>query len=335
MANAATSDAWRWRTQHEQMNTDPLTGIDRRVLELTGPHPCSSHTVYADDGTRLHYKRFGRAEGKQTLVLLNGLGGTYRTWAAVFAPLLTTFTVVIPDYRGLFESGRPRDLASLGVERHARDLECVLEHAGVDRFILGGWSMGVQICLEAWRTLSDRVDALLLVSGVDGRVLSSALGFPLSDRLIPAAVRLLRDHGGPLTMALARAVQTGPVVEMARRLGLVGRNAGTTMEHAALLFSTEPEIYWRIAEHLQDHDASDVLGSITVPTLILHGDADVLTPVSRGRYFRTRISGSEMWVFHGCTHAVILEYPEKVTERLQDFVLRRLSASGTEASRRR
>jgi pimeloyl-ACP methyl ester carboxylesterase len=324
VASREGADAWRWKIQHEHMKTDPVSGVDKRVLSRVEPHPASSHTAYASDGTAIHYKRFGSPDAKRTLFLLNGLGGTYRTWCDVFVPLLGDFQVVVPDYRGLFESGRPPSLDSLRVVDHAKDALLVMDHAGVKEVVLAGWSMGVQVCLEVWRLASERVSALILVSGVDGRVMSSALGFPLSDRVIPAAVRLLRDYGGAVTATMARAVQTRAVVEMAQRLGLVGRNASSTMEHAALLFSTEPEIYWRIAENLQEHEATDMLATIDVPTLILHGDADVLTPVSRGRYFRTHIRDSEMWVFHGCTHAVILEYPERVSGRMRDFVERRL-----------
>ncbi len=325
MAAREGADTWRWRIQHEQMKTDPVTGVDKRVLSRLGEHEASSHTVRAPDGTAIHYKRFGDAGASRTLFLLNGLGGTYRTWCDVFVPLLDEFQVIVPDYRGLFESGRPRSLDTLRVVDHAQDALLVMDHAGVDDVVLAGWSMGVQVCLEVWRLARERVRALILVSGVDGRVLSSALGFPLSGRVIPAAVRFLRDYGGAVTATMARAVQTRPVTELAQRLGLVGRNASSTMEHAALLFSTEPEVFWRIAENLQEHEAGDTLATIDVPTLILHGDADVLTPVSRGRYFRTHIRESEMWVFHGCTHAVILEYPERVSNRIRDFIGRRLS----------
>jgi len=322
---ASDSDSWRWQVQHAHMRTDPLTGVDERVLSRLKGQPASSHTLYTRDGTRIHYKRFG--QGAKTLVFCNGLGGTYRTFADVFVPLLDEFTVLVADYRGLFESGRPSDMASLTVPQHANDLREVLDHAGVEDVILFGWSMGVQVCLESWRLFADRIRAMVFASGVDGRLLNSALSFPGSRRVIPTAVRWMRDHGGPVSAALARAVQAGPVIQAARTLGLIGRNADTTMEHAALLFSTEPDIYWRIVECLQEHDATEVLPDIEVPVLILHGDADVLTPVSHGRMFRTRIPRSEIWVFHGCTHAVILEYPERVREHTLEFLRRRLLTS--------
>lgn len=320
-------DDQRWRLQHELMRTDPVTGIDKHVLSLLAPDvPVSSHEVWTADGARLSYKRFGRAP--QTILFCNGLGGTYRTFAEVIARLLPTWQVLVFDYRGLFDSGEPPDRARLTLPDHARDLFTVLDDAGVGQARLFGWSMGVQVCLEAWRQQPARIQAMIFASGVDGRILDSVLDVPLASRLAPGFVRAMRDYGGLVTGALGRTVQLGPVKRMAQALHLVGRNADTTMEHAAMLLSSDPAVYWRIVENLQDHDAADVLPTINVPVLILHGDRDVLTPVRKGLDLRSRIPNSEIWVFDGCTHAVVLEYPERVARHTREFLMRRVGAPG-------
>lgn len=318
-----SSESWRWQLLRENTPTDVRTGIDRRVLEVLGEHHASSHSVFTPDGTRLSYKRFG--SGDRHIVFCNGLGGTYRTFADVFAVLLPEYTITIFDYRGLFESGEPSSLDTLTIEECARDVFTVMDHAEVERATLFGWSMGVQVSLEAFRQNRSRVDGLILASGVDGRLLDTVLDAPALRRVVPSVVRGLRNHGGAFMNALARTVQRQEVKRAARALRLVGRNADVTMEHAALLFSSDPQIYWGWVEALHEHDARDMLRSIDVPTLILHGDSDVLTPVRRGRSLRTEIRDSEIWVFAGCTHAVILEYPERVARHVREFYDRRIA----------
>lgn len=314
----------RWRLQRELMHTDPETGIDRRVLALLGGQRATSHRLTRPDGTSLSYKRFG--EAAHTVMFCNGLGGTYRTFADVIARLLPDVQVIVFDYRGMFESGRPPDDSPLDVATHAEDLFAVMDDAGVSQATVFGWSMGVQVALEAWRLDRSRIEGLVFASGVEGRLLESLLVIPGSPELTLRVLETVRDHGTPLTNLLARTCRTRAVKRLARGLRLVGRNADLTMEHAALLFSADPAIYCRIVEALHEHDGTEVLPTIDVPTLILHGDSDVITPVWKGRELRTRISDSEIWVFAGCTHAVILEFPERVARRVRAFLERRVIA---------
>lgn len=292
------------------------------MLAQLGDAPASSHTVTTPEGAVLSYKLFG--ESGPVVAFCNGLGGTYRTFAGVFAALVADYRIVVYDYRGLFESGRPADDDPLDVPTHARDLMTVLDAAGVSSATVFGWSMGVQVALEAYRRFPDRIDAMVLASGVPGRLLDSVAVVPGTSRVALAGARAMKASGTRLSTALARVVRTAPVSRVARALKLVGRNADVTMEHAALLLSSDPSVYWRIVEQLHAHDARDVLPTIAVPVLILHGDSDVLTPVRLGREMRMRIRGSEMHVFSGCTHAVVLEYPERVARHLRDFLARRV-----------
>jgi len=312
----------QWALQHGLMKADIVTGIDPRVLKRIAPHTGSSHHVHAPDGTRLAYKRFG--EGEHTLVFCNGLGGTYRTFSEVFAPLLSDYQIIVHDYRGLFESGASAVPGKLGVPTHADDVATVLDHAGVASATLFGWSMGVQVGLEVFRRHRSRLDALVLASGVDGRILDSVMDWPGLSIASRTFVSLMRTRGSRVSELLARSIQNRTIVSVARAMGLVGRNADVTMEHAALLFSADPETYWTLVQRMHEHDASDVPEQIDIPALILHGDADVLTPVRRGRELRARIRGAELWVFAGCTHAVILEYPQRVAVHVADFLRRRV-----------
>jgi pimeloyl-ACP methyl ester carboxylesterase len=312
----------RWRLQRELMQTDPDSGVDTRVLGLLRGHHASSHRVVTEDGTSISYKRFG--SGEHTVAFCNGLGGTYRTFAEVISRLLPNVQAIVFDYRGLFESGPPGDPEALGVDAHARDLFAVLDDAGVQKATVFGWSMGVQVALEAYRIAPERLDGLVFASGVEGKVLESVLVIPGSPELSLKLLSLIAERGGTATQLLARTCRTSAVKSIARRLGLVGRNADVTMEHAALMLSCDPNVYLRIIERLHQHDASDLLSQIAVPTLILHGDSDVITPVWKGRAMRAKVPDSEIWVFAGCTHGVILEFPERVSARVEDFLQRRV-----------
>ena len=317
----------RWALQHRFMEVDASTGIDPAVLAAVGSVPASTHVALADDGTTIVYMSIGE-EDRTPIAFCNGLGGTYRTFGEVFGGLVPEHRVLCHDYRGLFESGHPPPGHPLDVPTHARDLLRVLDHAGLESAVLFGWSMGVQVALEAYRQAPERVQAMVFASGVAGQLLSSVEVVPGASRLALAGVRLMQRTGGDVAAALSRIVRTRTAADLAHRLRLVGRNSEVTLEHASLLLSSDPAIYWRMVERLHEHDASEWLSTIDVPVLILHGDSDVLTPVRRGQEMLRAIPGAEMRVFTGCTHAVILEYPERVAKNVVDFLVRRLPVDG-------
>lgn len=315
----------RWALQHRLMDVDPDTGVDPAVLAAVGFAPASSHVAQAEDGTTIVYKSIGEPD-RPAIAFCNGLGGTYRTFGEVFGGLVHEYRVVCHDYRGLFESGHPPAGHPLDVETHAGDLLRVLDHAGLERAILFGWSMGVQVALEAYRQAPERIRAMVFASGVTGHLLNSIDVVPGASRLALAGVRLMQRTGGDVAAALSRVVRTRVISDLAHRLRLVGRNSEVTLEHASLLLSSDPAIYWRMVERLHDHDTTDWLATVDAPVLILHGDSDVLTPVRRGQEMLKSIPNAEMRVFTGCTHAVILEYPERVAKNVVEFLNRRLPA---------
>ena len=70
-------------------------------------------------------------------------------------------------------------------------------------------------------------------------------------------------------------------------------------------------------------DATDLLGEITCPTLLLCGREDAWSPPSRHAYMHERIAGSELVVVERCGHMCTLEQPEAVSAALAAWLRRR------------
>jgi len=141
----------------------------------------------------------------------------------------------------------------------------------------------------------------------------------------PAFSRWMQRHGGPVSAFAAATIRSAPLRAIARRLDLVGRNADITLEHAATLLRADSARYWSLALSLHSHDASSLLSEIDVPTLILHGDRDVLIPLAAARSMHATIAGAELRVLGDCTHAVVLEHPVQVASEVRGFLERRLA----------
>jgi len=82
----------------------------------------------------------------------------------------------------------------------------------------------------------------------------------------------------------------------------------------------DPELIGNLVGAYLDHDATDVLPTISVPTLILSGDRDQLTPVATAERMQRAIPGSELVVFPGHTHLVQVEQPHAVHAAIDAFL---------------
>lgn len=274
------------------------------------------------DGTEIAYQVAG--EGP-TILLCNGLGGSWMAWSHQIAYLAGRYRLISWDYRGLYASEAPRDLDALGVLESARDAEAVLDAEGAPRAALLGWSMGVQVALEVFRRRADGVAALALLNGVCGRPFETLPGGSVVSPLMPAFVRTLGSYPEFAEAFVRRAGDLPAVAGWLKRLGLLSKGLDEELfEELVRSFERlDMSVFLRTLELLGEHDASDVLSEIDVPTLVIAGERDFLTPRSSAEWMASRVPGAELTVVAGGTHYVAVEYPELINLRLEKFFCER------------
>lgn len=281
--------------------------------------PHETRQVTSFDGTRIAYHVAGR--GPRRWLIPPGLGTPLATWRYIAARFAHEFTLYIPDPRGMYASGRPPSRAAVAVPDHARDMRAIVEAEGLDDFVLGGWSLGVQISLEYYRQHPLGVRALVLINGAYERVLSTAFTMPGADAVLPQAVRALLALGPALT-PLVRAVMISSGPQLMRRLGLIAGN----VEGFSELYHAVRGLDWRcyLATLLaaNGHSAADMLPTVQVPTLITAGDKDQLTPVSIAERLHAEVRGSELVLIPGGTHYSLTEFPDLLNDTLARFFTR-------------
>ena len=90
----------------------------------------------------------------------------------------------------------------------------------------------------------------------------------------------------------------------------------------ALVHPTPLETIVKQMAAVSAFDAYDRLGGMTAPTLVIHGDADVLIPPANGRLLQERISGSEMVAIPGAGHMFWWEKPLEAARAITEFLSR-------------
>lgn len=286
--------------------------------------PFEGFDVAGRDGTRLRAYRAGR--GPHRWLLPPGLGTPVLAWKYLFEYFQDRMTIVTWDPRGCHGSDRPADLARLAVEDHVDDAFAVMEAVrwGGERFVTGGWSMGIEVGLEFYRRAPERVLALTLINGTFEHVLTTAMGVHNAERLLGGILRGMSRASlvfGPLSGAVLSASWAPGVI---RALRLVTANelffAEVVQDFAKLDFPT----YFEMILRMNEHSARGILATVAVPTLITAGTADKMTPLSVSRFMHSQIPGSELFLIPDGTHYTTIEYPEIVNLKLEQFFRRRV-----------
>ncbi|EQB15251.1 MAG: alpha/beta hydrolase [Novosphingobium lindaniclasticum] len=175
------------------------------------------------------------------------------------------------------------------------------------RFSLAGLSMGGYVALEIMRRAPERVSRLALINS------SARSDTPERTRQRQAGIESLRrgkfvgiTHR--LLGDLVHAAHTvGPVAdEMRAMASRVGGEAFIRQQQAIM---TRP-------------DSLAGLDSIDVPTMIVVGEGDRITPPDHAREIHERIAGSSFHLIGACGHMAALEHPEQVNFLLRNWLLR-------------
>jgi pimeloyl-ACP methyl ester carboxylesterase len=217
--------------------------------------------------------------------------------------------VIAPQLRGM--DGGSTDHPATSMDDHAADVIDLLDALHVEEAVVGGLSMGGYVTFAIQRHAPRYIRALVLADtrpqadtpeGVEGRRKMMALvgekgPSAVADEMIP---KLLGEH----------TRRTRPdVAEQVRNLIL--SSSAEAIAHAVTALMTRP-------------DSSPLLGSIHVPTLIVVGEQDTITPPALSEQMHRAISGSEYIVLPGAGHLSNLEQPEPFNAALARFLEHRV-----------
>ncbi len=278
------------------------------------------HLVTTVDGVTLAAQTWGA--GDTTIVIANGLGGTLIAWTPLLRAFEHTIRFISWDYRGLYGSSRPTNLEQLAVADHVRDMRAVMDHFGVNRAVVAGWSMGVQVCIQAAADLGDRVQGVVLINGTYGKVFETAFTLPGSRHALPILNKLAIKAAPLLPSAVKHVTRRSWFLPLIEQIGLVDQRLDREVFLAIAqgFDRLDFEVYHLIMDQLNQHDGAGALDAIDVPLLMIAGDKDAMTPASVRHVIHQRVRHAQSHVIPGGTHYTLLEYPDAVIARIEQWL---------------
>jgi pimeloyl-ACP methyl ester carboxylesterase len=279
------------------------------------------------DDTPIYYRVFGAADGS-TVLLSDGIGCDGYIWKYLERELGETSRIVHWHYRGHGRTPPPRDTRRVEVVDLADDLFSVLDAgAGEDSSaILIGHSMGVQVCLEAYRRNPGRVRALVLICGSYGTPLRTFKGQRTLEQILPYIAFTVDRIPGVVSNLWRSVLPTELAFQVATRLEINGQlirreDFFPYLEHIA---QVDVRLYLKMLAAAGRHSARDVLEHVEVPTLIISGERDGFTPAWLSDEMHRLIPNAELFTVEGGSHTAPIERPAEVNAKVLDFLRRRL-----------
>lgn len=245
-----------------------------------------------------------QGSGDPPLVLLHGFPLDRTMWHAQVAGLAGHARIIAPDLRGL---GASPVHGPWSMDHYADDVVSILDALRIERAVIGGFSMGGYVTFAMWRRHRDRFAGMLLV---DTRATADTDETRAKRR---EQVALVRERGaGPL----ADQQVTGLLGKTTRERNPAIVEAARTMMGRAPVDG----IVGALEAMMARPDSTPELGTITVPTLIVVGDEDVITPPKESRAMQAQIPRAELALIGGAGHLAPMEKPAAFNAIVVDWL---------------
>ena len=258
------------------------------------------------NGIRLAYSDTG--SGSPTVLLVHGFPLNRSMWDPQMGRLRAAgCRIVAPDLRG-FGASEGADGGPLTMEQHADDLAALLDSLQIaEPVVYVGLSMGGYVAFAFWRRYARRVRAFVLA---DTRAAAdTTAGLLDRDEMIRRAEA---EHSSQVAIELMRPklfsphLRAGAPVQR-QVLAMMSGNSGAAVANGARGLAQRPASF-------------DVLPTITVPTLVVVGEFDQLTPPSDSDELVRRIPAARLVSVDGAGHMANMENPDAFNEALLAFI---------------
>lgn len=275
-----------------------------------------SQFVEIGDGVTVHLRDEGPKDAP-AIILLHGSNADLHTWEPWAQALKNRYRVIRFDQVGHGLTG-PDPAHDYSRKNYAEDIREVADALGLDRFILGGNSMGGKHALAFAVAYPERVSGLVLVDGSGGPMLPIKGGKSRKD-----------TGGGNIGFKIAQTPGINLAVEQITPRSLIKQSLEQSVSVKSVASEAAVDRYWELLRYPGNRRATlkrfgyayeplteADIAALAMPTLILWGEEDRLIPVEAGEWLAKTMPSARLVVYPGIGH---LPHEEAVAATLSDL----------------
>ncbi len=282
-------------------------------LESRYGSPASRYLEVAG-GVRVHYRDQGNRAGR-AVVLVHGFAASLHAWEPWVERLSADYRVVTLDLAGHGLSRTP-DGYRISTGGQVAIINAVTRSLGVERFVLGGNSMGGAVAWSYALAHPDRLQGLVLVDAAGWPVEGKREGSPLAFRLLsnPAGRAVLKSID--LRPLAERGLKSAYVDEALVTEALVDRYVNMALAPG------RRELILNSQSGPREPVTRATFAKIKTPTLVMTGEADKVIPAAASRGLAGAIPGAKLITYPGVGHVPMEQIPDLSARDLKAFLER-------------
>lgn len=262
----------------------------------------TSQFIELDSGLTVHVRDHGPRDAP-VIMLLHGSSASLQTWEPWVEQLSGDYRVITYDQPGHGLTGPTPD-GNYDTQVFVETAQGVAEALELDRFVIGGSSMGGWVSWNYALAHGDRLDGLLLVSASgapDAQPRKIPIGFRIASMPVISSLMQKITPRSMVERSLQQSVSNQAIIddEMVDRyhdlLRYPGNRAATRARNRA-----ERTVA-----------SAETMGSISTPTLLIWGAEDTLVPLEAGQWFDEHIPDSALIAYPDIGHIPMEEAPDR------------------------
>jgi len=239
------------------------------------------------------------------IVLIHGYPFNRALWTEQLPALSNDHRIIAPDLRGFGDSDASQDTSTMN--QLATDVAALMDHLEIPSATIGGLSMGGYVALAFYKQFHSRVRALVLA---DTRAQADTeegkqTRAQQAEKALSEGMAGIADAMLPKLLTPETVSKRPEIVKFVRDMMLQAKPEGAA---AALRGMAERE------------DQTELLAKIMVPTLILVGAEDAITPVADSEKMHHAIDSSRMVILDHAGHVSNLERTQQFNDELLHFL---------------
>lgn len=258
------------------------------------------------DDLNLYYEVTGNLQSPKTLVFLNGLSQSTLAWVLTTPYFKNDYKIVLLDF--IFQGQSDKKAEVRNFDQHAADVKAVLDELKIEKAIVIGLSYGSLVAQHFALLYPQRLEKLVLMS-------TFAHKTPYFEAIEVAWGRAVEVGGYPLLFdvmlpsVLGEEYFKNPLIPL------------EMMRQARTDANNDSQALLKLMRATKDRpDYREKLKAIKTPTLILHGEKDLLILAHMAEEVHKNIPGSKFLIIKGVGHTLNLEAIPQMAEAIRSFI---------------
>lgn len=248
------------------------------------------------EGKQISYwiGRQGLSEGRETVLFIHGAGGGQYTWSYQKGYFEKQFNPIVIELPGHGESGGDGEEK---IERYAEHVYTFIKALGLQKVFLVGHSMGGAIVQKLALTHLDIIKGIVLV-GTGARL-----------KVLPVILDGIKNDFDETVQRINQFAYSQKAPSDLLEKGVLGMR------------QCRAEVIYGDFLACDRFDIINEVEKMALPTLILCGEDDQLTPLKYSQFLQSQIKGSKLEVLPNAGHMVMMESPKGFNEKIKEFLV--------------